>query len=105
VKNRSTEHLTAGWGRFHLFYVDQLITITTLSVLVQREMECGRSPLASIARASAGKRKQRTETATGFKRRLGRATVGTRGAPDTEFVALRQGLDGRGPYSKRKPTG
>jgi hypothetical protein len=51
-------------------------------VLVQREMECGRSPLVSIARASAGRvarpnvtvtgtRKRRTETATGFERRSG----------------------------------
>jgi hypothetical protein len=82
-----------------------LLTAATWGVLVQREMECGRSPLASIARASAGKRKQLTETATGFKRRLGWATVGTPGAPDTEILALRQGLDGRGPYSKRRPTG
>jgi hypothetical protein len=36
-------------------------------VLVQREMESGRSPLVSIARAAAGTRKQRTETAAGFK--------------------------------------
>ena len=51
------------------------------SVLVQREMESGRSPLASIARASAGRvarpnatatgmRKQRAETATGFKKKI-----------------------------------
>ena len=51
------------------------------SVLVQREMECGRSPLASIARASTGRagrskatptgmRKQRAETATGFKKKI-----------------------------------
>jgi hypothetical protein len=38
-----------------------------LDVLVQREMESGRSPLVSIARAAAGTRKQRTETAAGFK--------------------------------------
>jgi hypothetical protein len=54
-------------------------------VLVHREMEYGRSPLASISRALAGKRKQRTETATGFKRRSGWAN--TRGARDTEIVA------------------
>lgn len=73
-----------------------------LSVLVQREMECGRSPLASIARASAGRvarpnatvtgtRKQRTETAIGFKRRSGWVTIGAPGAPDTEIVAVRPG--------------
>ena len=59
-------------------------------VLVQREMECGRSPLASIARASAGKRKQRTETATAGHR--------NRCASSRRWA----GLDGRGPYSKRK---
>ena len=37
------------------------------NALVQREMECGRSLLASIAAGSAGKREQRSETATGFK--------------------------------------
>src|SRR5689334_18264435 len=52
--------------------------------MVQREMECGRSPLASRARASTGRagrskatptgmRKQRAETATGFKGDQGRA--------------------------------
>jgi hypothetical protein len=57
-------------------------------VLVQREMECGRSPLASIARVSAGRvartnatvtdtRRQRAENATGFKKeiRLGHKQV------------------------------
>lgn len=69
-------------------------------------MERGRSPLVSIARASAGKRRQRTEPATGFKRRSAWATVGTFGAPDTVIVALRPGgglgLTAEGPYSKRK---
>jgi hypothetical protein len=51
-----------------------------VTVLVQPELECGRSSLASIARAVAGRvarpnvtvtgpRKQRPETATGFKSR------------------------------------
>jgi hypothetical protein len=54
-------------------------------VLVQREMECGRSPLVSIARGSAGRgaadrngdrpEEAGTETATGFKRRSGWATI------------------------------
>src|SRR6266849_3183283 len=57
-----------------------------LTVLVQREMENWRAPLASIARASAGwvtrpnatatvTRKQHTETATGFKKRSGWVTI------------------------------
>ena len=60
-------------------------------VLVQREMESGRSPLMSIALASAGTRKQRTETATGFKNRSVWATVGAPGALGHEIVALRRG--------------
>jgi hypothetical protein len=60
-------------------------------VLVQREMESGRSPLMSIALASAGTRKQRTETATGFKKRSVSATIGAPGALGTEIVALRPG--------------
>jgi len=54
-------------------------------VLVQREMECGRSPLVSIARDSSGlgaadrngdrHEEAGTETATGFKRRAGWATI------------------------------
>jgi hypothetical protein len=56
------------------------------SVLVQREMESGRAPLESIARARAGTRKQPSETATGFKRRSGWVT---RGGPDAEIAARR----------------
>ena len=50
-------------------------------VLVHREMEYGRSPLASMSRALAGKRKQRTETATGFKRRSGLGSQDVRRMP------------------------
>jgi len=67
--------------------------------LVQREMERGRSPLASIARVSASwvappersgndTRKQRTETATGFKSRSG---LGRRRCTKHKSVALRPG--------------
>src|SRR4051794_23135251 len=54
-------------------------------VLVQRGMECGRSPLVSIARGSAGRgaadrnaerhEEAGTEAATGFKRRSGWAII------------------------------
>ena len=54
-------------------------------MLVQREMECGRSPLVSIARVSAGQgaadrnsdrhEEAGTEAATGFKRRSVWATI------------------------------
>ena len=90
------------------------------SVLVQREMECGRSPLASIARALAGRvprpsatvpgtRKQRTETATGFKRRPDWVTICAPGAPDTEIVVLRPGgrlgLTAEAHTRSERPTG
>ena len=69
-------------------------------VLVQHEMECGRSPLASIARASAGrvarpnvtvtgKRKRRTETATGFEKE----------------IRLAHPIHHRAPVDNGKPTG
>jgi hypothetical protein len=72
------------------------------SVLVQREMESGRSPLVSIARASVcrvarpnatatGTKKRRTETATGFKRRSGWITIGAPSAPDAGIIAPRPG--------------
>jgi hypothetical protein len=68
-------------------------------VLVQREMECGRSPLASIARASAGRverpsgtvtvtKKQRTETATGFKEEI-RLGMPTGYEESFEFTTIR----------------
>src|SRR5437868_103147 len=64
-------------------------------------MECGRSPLVSIARVSAGRgatdrngdryEEAGTETATGFKRRSGWATTVAPGSPDKDIVALRPG--------------
>ena len=90
------------------------VDVNEESVLVQPEMECGRSSLASIARTAAGRvarlnvtvidpRKQRTETATGFKSRL---VWVTRGAPDTEIAALRPagrvGLTAIGSYWERE---
>jgi hypothetical protein len=55
-------------------------------VMVQREMETGRSPLVSIARASAG-----TERAdcNWLQKEIMVAIVGAHGAPDTEIDALR----------------
>ena len=77
-------------------------------------MECGHSPLVSIPRASAGRvgrpnaaatgpRKQRTETATGFKRSSGLSRKRCAGHRNRCAPSKWQpGLDGRGSYSKRK---
>jgi ubiquinone/menaquinone biosynthesis C-methylase UbiE len=63
----------------------------------------------SIARAAAGTRKQRTETATGFKRKSGWAAVGAPSAPDTEIAVLRAGgglgLTAEAHTRSERPTG
>jgi len=74
-------------------------------VLVQREMESGRSPLVSIARALAGTRKQ----GNWFQKKIMVATGGAAGAPDTEIVALRPrgglGLTAEAYTRSERPTG
>ena len=84
-----------------VWYAALALAASPVCVLVQREMECGCSPIVSIARAAAGTKKQRTETATGCKRRLE-----ARGGQDAEIVALHPGaepgLTTSGSYSKRK---
>src|SRR5438477_1584496 len=67
------------------------------TVLVQREMECRRSRLVSIARVSAGRRaadrngdrheEAGTETATGFKKEIMVGNNSAPGSPDTEKLA------------------
>jgi hypothetical protein len=69
-------------------------------VLVQREMEGGRSPLVSIARVSAGRgatdrigdlhEQAGAETATGFKKEIGGHNSAS-GSSGTDIVALRLG--------------
>jgi hypothetical protein len=87
------------------------------AVLVQREMECGHSPLVSTARVSAGRgaadrngnrhEVAGTGTATGFKRRSGWATIVHlvhRTQTSLRSVRAWAGLDGRGSCATR-PTG
>ena len=88
-------------------------------MLVQREMECRRSPLVSIARVSAGRgaadrngdrhEEAGTETATGFKKEIMVGHNSAPGSPDTDIVALRPGgglgLTAEAHTRSERPTG